>query len=44
MKHVKMYKVTFNHYYNDTDYHTVSSARLDEYNDFVDEDGKNIAF
>ena len=44
MKHIKIYKVEFNHYYNDTDYHTVSSARLDEYNDFVDEDGKNIAF
>ena len=40
MKHVKMYKVEFNHYYNNTDYHTVSSARFDEYNNYVGEDGK----
>ena len=40
MKHIKMYKVTFNHYYNTTDFHTVSSGYYDEYNKWVGEDGK----
>lgn len=40
MKHTKMYKVTFNHYYNDSDYNTISSMKLNEDNYFVDEDGK----
>ena len=44
MKHIKMYEVTFNHYYNDYDYHTVSSARFNEYNDDVGEDGKEATF
>ena len=40
MKHIKLYKVTFNHYYNDTDYNTVSTAYYNEYNNYVGEDGK----
>lgn len=44
MKHVKMYKVTFNHYYNDSDLNKVSSMKLNEYNEFVDEDGKNVSY
>lgn len=44
MKHIKMYKVVFNHYYNYSDLNKVSSMKLDEYNEFVDEDGKNISF
>ncbi len=40
MKHIKMYKVEFNHYYNTTEVHTVSSGYYDEYNRWVGEDGK----
>ena len=43
MKHIKMYKVIFNHYYNDTNLNMVSSMKLDEYNDYVDEDGKKVS-
>lgn len=42
MKHIKMHKVVFNHYYNDSDLNKVSSMKLNEYNEFVDEDRKNI--
>ena len=41
MKHIKMYKVTFNHYGSDE--HVVSSARLNEYNEFVDEKGEKLS-
>lgn len=44
MKHIKMYKVVFNYYYNDSDLNKVSSMKLNEYNKFVDEDGKNVSF
>ena len=44
MKHIKMYKVVFNYYYNYSNLNKVSSMRLNEYNEFVDEDGKNVSF
>ena len=44
MKHIKMYKVVFNYYYNYSDLTKVSSMRLNEYNEFVDEDGKKCFF
>ena len=37
MKHIKMYKVTFNYYYNKTDYNTVSTYKFDEYNNYIGE-------
>lgn len=40
MKHVKMYKVEFNHYFNDTDRNTVDTCYYDEYHNYVGEDGK----
>ncbi len=44
MKHIKLYKVVFNNYYNYSDLNKVSSMKLNEYNEFVDEDGKNVSF
>ena len=41
MKHVKMYEVTFNYYYNKTDYNTVSTYKFNEYNEYVGEDGRS---
>ena len=41
MKHIKMYEVTFNYYYNGTDYNTVSSYKFNEYNEYVGEDGRS---
>lgn len=43
MKHIKMYEVQFNDYYNNTDYTRVSSYKLNEYGSYVDEDGKSIS-
>ena len=43
MKHIKMYKVTFNYYYNNTDYNTVSTYKFDEYNNYVGENGKEAS-
>lgn len=40
MKHIKMYKVTFNHYFNNTDRNTVDTCYYDEYHNYVGEDGK----
>ena len=44
MKHIKMYKVVFNNYYNYSNLNKVSSMKLNEYNEFVDEDGKNVSY
>ena len=38
-----MYKVVFNNYCNYSNLNKVSSMKLNEYNDFVDEDGKLIS-
>lgn len=40
MKHIKMYKVTFNHCFNNTDRNTVNTCYYDEYHNYVGEDGK----
>lgn len=44
MKHIKMYKVTFNHYFNNTDRNTVNTCHYDEYHNYVGEDGKEPKF
>lgn len=44
MKHVKMYKVTFNHYCDYSGLTRVSSMKLNEFLEFVDEDGKRVSF
>lgn len=41
MKHIKMYEVIFNYYYNKTDYNTVSTYKFNEYNEYVGEDGRS---
>lgn len=40
MKHIKLYKVIFNYYINNNE---ISSAKYNEFNKYVGEDGKEIS-